>query len=416
MKRTKKKSAKQVESMRKKERERDLFLSMMFLSRFAHLNIIIHSEAARDFQNKNMEVWLGKGTGKTQNRKQHKKQQQDESILSWQETYVSRIDVSTQYDTLHTPIAGTQAAQDFENYYFYVPVINKLFEVMQKDVGESKPNVVAYIQLALKNIEMIQNQIIKENMGLVGSNVNKIFKLTALQEREREGCEVAGMGGLWQAVYKYNPTMNTAFSTMAVQWIRASIKKHINNLPRIIQIPEAKRELFARVCAAKEKYPSKKAQDIIEIVLNEYVEKIEKNGKKASEQRKRNIRKDIQNFFEINVADINAGASDDNDGVNGNLESRVPDNEPMYTETHAALDMERCQKYAEIIRNTLNNNIQSQIIIWSGGLLDDTPLTDKQIARKLRLPLDEVITLKKVAAEILQNDPTIQTFLENELS
>lgn len=414
MRRPKKKSAKQLESMQKKERERDLFLSMMFLSRFAHLNILIHSAAARDYQDKNMEVWLGKGTGKLQ--KYSQDNDEDVTILSWQETYVSRIDVSTQYDTINTPIAGTKAAKDFETYYFYTPVINQLFVIMQEEIGDSKPNVVAYIQLALKNIEMIQSQIIKENMGLIGSTVNKMFKATSLQEREREGCEVAGMNGLWQAIYKYNPTMNTAFSTMAVQWIRANVKKYINSLPRIIQIPEAKRELFARVCAAKEKYPSKKAADIIEIVLNEYLAKTQKNGKEASEQRKQNLRKDITSFFEINVANIsNLGQEYDEEGVNGCIESRVADTEPMYTETHAALDKERCQKYAEIISNCLEDKNQAQIIILSVGLIDEIPLSDRQIARKLRIPHNEVVALKQRAMSILQNNTSIKKLLQSEL-
>lgn len=370
------KSAQKEDRKEQFKRQKILFLNMSSLLRFLHLNILVHSPCAVAYQEERLAFWLGKG----------KNTLKDDSVLSGQEIYASRILHSTQYASEATPIANTPAAIIFEKYYFYTPVITELFEIAKNEIKHTKPDVMHFLNVALNQVKVIQDYILQNNIGLVKSLIEKQVNKGVIPYSEVENCRQAGLQGLWQAIYKYNPTQGTQFSTMATNWIKASVNNYLASTPKTLRIPRHKQNLFARIRVFKNQNPHANLETAINVFLTEYLEEEQKKGVQVSETKKQSYIKDVKMFFEFNIADTSI---DENSDERSRYEKHW-DVEPMYTDTHENIDRQNTQKIIDCMSKVLLDKNRLNMVVARLGLIDGYEMTDREIAKQMRMSKEEV--------------------------
>lgn len=80
-------------------------------------------------------------------------------------------------------------------------------------------------------------QLVESNVGLVYERAISFRKKYA-NAGAFEDVVQDGMTGLMTAVYKYDPTRNNKFSTVAYNWIMQSIQRGCNKTSRAVRLPE----------------------------------------------------------------------------------------------------------------------------------------------------------------------------------
>ena len=87
------------------------------------------------------------------------------------------------------------------------------------------------------------DELITHNLRLVVSVARKHQgRGVPLEDLIQAGCE-----GLMTAAGKFDPSRGNKFSTMAVQWIRQSIVRHINNSSRVVRLPAHMTERYNKI-------------------------------------------------------------------------------------------------------------------------------------------------------------------------
>jgi RNA polymerase sigma factor (sigma-70 family) len=100
--------------------------------------------------------------------------------------------------------------------------------------------------------------LVSHNMGLVHYCVNDIIGTKASSKRKlnslsREDLVQEGAIGLARAVAKYNPSLDTKFSTYAVYWIRAAIFRCIAERDDLMRVPEHVSAAIRKATAAAQR-------------------------------------------------------------------------------------------------------------------------------------------------------------------
>lgn len=103
---------------------------------------------------------------------------------------------------------------------------------------ERERNAVKVTLNSLKTIEESRDLLVLPNLRLVLKDVFR-FNPTGMR---RSDLFQEGILGLHRAVFRYDPTKKTRFSTYATYWIRQSIRKALIDRSRLIRVPQAVQE------------------------------------------------------------------------------------------------------------------------------------------------------------------------------
>lgn len=110
-------------------------------------------------------------------------------------------------------------------------------------------------------------EIIKENMGLVEAEAQKMFYVLQGSDSNMEIEDLIQEGtiGLYKAAESFDNTINVIFSVYATPIIRQNIKRAVYNQSRLVKIPENQFEDYAKIQKAmmdlKKIYPTESVID-----------------------------------------------------------------------------------------------------------------------------------------------------------
>lgn len=367
--------------------EKAIFFNIAHLLRFAHLNILCNSPAARAKQTEMLPVWKGGGGA---------------------EVLLHHIALSVGNYSDNTPIAGTEAGCIYDSYYLFRPAIACLLEVAEQDIKPTKPDIWNYIKTAMANVAVMEQFVMKQNRGLVRHAIQGLVNSGRVSHDRKEDLVWAGESGLWKAVYKYNFSASNAFSTSATNWIKAEISDAVEAGPQhsVVDIPRGKKKLFAKVMRAKQEDEGYTVESICDKLVAEQEAEANAKGKVLSEKMRENLRADIRHFCLLNPQE---NTSFDVQDCSHELEADTG----VLTELHERNLTRRTKQLLVVMNNLLENQQAVEVVVCHLGLLGDAPMNDREIAIHLQIPARSVKKIREQALQAL-NDPVFQAILREQ--
>ena len=232
-----------------------------------------------------------------------------------------------------------------------------------------------YIELAQQGDKQAKEIIVKHNLCLITSLINKYYK--GFDEEIKTELFSVGCLGLWKAITYFDLSFNTEFSTYAVPMILGEIKRFIRN-NNILHIPQNIQQLSKDITNIQKKYSDSyqlsygEIAKILNIDENEVILAINSKLPVQSFQASKNLSQ--------------------NDSEDISLENNIQDNNFVIYE-----NIERKELYKDIL-NTLNNlteNEKTIIKLFFG--IGCKPKTQIEIAKILKTSQPQVSKTKTKA-------------------